>query len=166
MVYHKGIIIFDIEGSTPQLWIDCLKKKVGEPIDLADGSGVWMTKDDLQIPLVTIKTNYNFGSVTVTVYPNPKTSTPKIMIQVKMCMAFVAFILPLVIMDMKKSSPLSVSHDADNESVEEEENCANTDIITLNKLFKKIEMEVLNLRDDLIDEWTMLHEIMKILRRD
>ena len=69
-------------------------------------------------------------------------------------------------MDMKKSSPLSVSHDADNESVEEEENCANTDIITLNKLFKKIEMEVLNLRDDLIDEWTMLHEIMKILRRD
>ena len=87
------------------------------------------------------------------------------MIQVKMCMAFVAFILPLVIMDMKKSSPLSVSN-ADNESVEEEENCANTDIITLNKLFKKIEMEVLNLRDDLIDEWTMLHEIMKILRRD
>ena len=56
VVYHKEAIVFDIEGSTAQLWIDCLKKKVGETIDLADRSGIRMTKDDLQIPLVTTNT--------------------------------------------------------------------------------------------------------------
>ena len=111
-----------------------------------------MTKYDLQIPLVSTKaTNTNFGSVTVTVYPNPKTSNPKIMIQGKMHMAFVAFILPMVIKDMKKASPLSVSHDADNDSDEEEENCSNSDMETLNKSYKRIELEVLNLRDGLVD---------------
>ena len=105
VVYHKGSIVFDIDGTAAQLWIECLKKKVGEPIELADGSGFRMTKDDLQIPLVSTKsTDTNFGSVTVTVYPNPKTSNPKIMIQGKMYMAFVAFIMPMVIKDMKKVS--------------------------------------------------------------
>ena len=152
VVYHKGSIVFDIDGTAAQLWIECLKKKVGEPIELADGSGFRMTKDDLQIPLVSTKsTDTNFGSVTVTVYPNPKTSNPKIMIQGKMYMAFVAFIMPMVIKDMKKVSPLSVSNEADNCSDEEELNCTNSDIETLNKSFKRIELEVLNLRDDLVD---------------
>ena len=103
-------------------------------------------------PLVSTKsTDTNFGSVTVTVYPNPKTSNPKIMIQGKMFMAFVAFIMPMVIKDMKKVSPLSVSNEADNCSDEEELNCTNSDIETLNKSFKRIELEVLNLRDDLVD---------------
>ena len=43
----------------------------------------------------------------------------------------------LVIKDIKKSSPLSVSHDAENESDEEEEN---SDINTLNISFKRIEL--------------------------
>ena len=166
VVYHKGSIVFDIDGSAAQFWIDSLKKKLGETTELSDGSGVQMKKDDLEIPLVTNQKNTQtkFGSVTVTVYPNPKTSNPKIMIQGKMYMAFVAFILPMVIKDMNKASPLSVNNEtetATNNSDDEDENYSSNDIVTLNKSFKRIEIEVLNLRDDLIervDNTTRDHE--------
>ena len=166
VVYQKGSIVFDIDGSAAQFWFDSLKKKSGEPTELSDGSGVQMKKDDQEIPLVTTQkaTQTKFGSVTVTVYPNPKTSNPKIMIQGKMYMAFVAFILPMVIKDMNKASPLSVNNEtetATNNSDDEDENYSSNDIVTLNKSFKRIEIEVLNLRDDLIervDNTTRDHE--------
>lgn len=66
VTYHKGSIVFDIEGSTADLWIQCLKKKVGEPVELSDGSGCIMKKTDLQIPLINNKSNQNkFGSISV-----------------------------------------------------------------------------------------------------
>ena len=38
--YNKGNVVFDIDGSKADIWIDCLKNRVGPPVNLADGSGV------------------------------------------------------------------------------------------------------------------------------
>ena len=153
-IYHKGSIVFDIDGSSADLWIQCLKKKVGEPVDLADGTAVIMKKYDLLIPLIPNKSNKNyFGSIFVTVYPNPKTSNPKIMIQGKMYLAFVSFILPVVIKDIKKATMNPLSKDtASVNSDEEDEPCPSSDMETLNKSLKRMETEVLNMREDLIDK--------------
>ena len=98
--YNKGNVVFDIDGKKAQLWIDCLQKRVGPPVTLADGSGVKMKTDHFKIPLVTCKTKHEYGSLSVTVYPNPKTSHPKIMIQGQAYLAFVTLVLPEVVKDM------------------------------------------------------------------
>ena len=98
--YNKGNVVFDIDGNKAQLWIDCLQKRVGPPVPLADGSGVKMKTDHFKIPLVTCKTKHEYGSLSVTVYPQPKSSHPKIMIQGQAYLAFVTLVLPEVVKDM------------------------------------------------------------------
>ena len=82
MNYYKGIVVFDIDGSKAQLWIECLTKRVGPPVTLSDGSGFKMKMKQFKIPLVSCKTKQEYASLSVTVYPNPKTSHPKVMVQV------------------------------------------------------------------------------------
>ena len=103
--YNKGSVVFDIEGGKAQLWIDSLQKRVGPPMSLADGSGVRMKIDHFKIPLVTCKTKQEYGSLSITVYPNPKTSHPKIMVQGQAYLAFVSLVLPEVIKDMIAPRP-------------------------------------------------------------
>ena len=103
--YNKGSVVFDIEGGKAQLWIDSLQKRVGPPMSLADGSGVRMKIDHFKIPLVTCKTKQEYGSLSITVYPSPKTSHPKIMVQGQAYLAFVSLVLPEVIKDMIAPRP-------------------------------------------------------------
>ena len=81
--------------------IDCLKRRVGPPVTLADGSGVKMRQEQFRIPLVSCKTKQEYGSLSVIVYPSPKTSHPKIMVQSQAYLAFVTLVLPEVFKDME-----------------------------------------------------------------
>lgn len=68
--------------------------------------------------------------------PAQNTSNPKIMIQGKMYMAFVAFILPMDIKDIKKASILPLSNGTESlNSDDEDETYINTEIETLKKSF-------------------------------
>ena len=99
--YNKGNVVFDIDGSKSQIWIDCLKKRVSPPVELPDKSGFKMKMEHFKIPLVSCKTKHEYGSLSVTVYPNPKSSHPKIMVQGQAYLAFVTLVLPEVIKDME-----------------------------------------------------------------
>ena len=101
--YNKGSVVFDIDGSKADILIDCLINRVGPPEILSDGSGVNMKVEQFKIPLVSCKTKKMYGSLSVTVYPNPKTSHPKVMLQGQAYLAFVTLVLPEVFKVMCKS---------------------------------------------------------------
>ena len=98
--YNKGSVVFDIDGSKADILIECLIKRVGPPEILSDGSGVKMKVEQFKIPLVSCKTKQKYGSLSVTVYPNPKTSHPKVMLQGQAYLAFVTLVLPEVFKDL------------------------------------------------------------------
>ena len=47
--YNKGSVVFDIDGSKADILIDCLKKRVGPPETLSDGSGVKMKVEQFKM---------------------------------------------------------------------------------------------------------------------
>ena len=106
--YNQGSVVFEIKAAEASTWIECLRKKVSEPIQLSDGSGVIMKMDNFKIPAVSCHSKANYGSLSVTVYPNPKTTNPKIMVQGRMYLAFVTFIIPLVLQDLKASQSAAI----------------------------------------------------------
>ena len=70
-----------------------------------------------------------------------------------MYMAFVTFTLPTIIKAMRDASdsiPRAVRN-LDLSSDDEEDSCANGDLETVNNSLKRMEVEVLNMRDDLVD---------------
>ena len=104
--------MFDIDGSKAQLWIDCLKKKVGHPTDLDDGSGVFMKVDQFRIPLVSVVTKNDYDTLPECYcLPQPKSSHLKIMVQGQMYLAFVTLILPEVIKDMGATTNPEIEND-------------------------------------------------------
>ena len=164
VTYNQGSVVFEIKAADAALWIECFKKKIGEPTTLGDGSGVIMKMENFKIPAVSCHSKANYGSLAVTVYPSPKSSNPKVMVQGKMYLAFITFIIPLILQDMKAgqtpalSGPESVKTIAQitgSEVLEEEESeasgtCVNEDYEVINKAFKRMEKEIVSLRDDLV----------------
>ena len=159
--YHKGNVVFDIDGAKAQLWIECLKKRVGPPVDLADGSGVKMRIEQFKIPLVSWKTKQEYGSLSVTVYPNPKTSHPKIMVQGQAYLAFVTLVLPEVFKDMQTTRPAidntaaDPGTESDQDSDEEQDDQQDSGKLSLlstdcmQQAFQRLELEVVNIRTSL-----------------
>ena len=86
-----------------------------------------MKKNGFKVNCVSTASANNSGTLTVTVYPNPKSSHPKIMVQGKMYMAFVTFTLPTIIKAMRDASdsiPMAVSN-LDLSSDDKEDSCTN-----------------------------------------
>ena len=70
-----------------------------------------------------------------------------------MFMAFVTFTLPTILKDMRAATghvPLTASNLALN-SDEEDDSSTNSALETVSKALKRMEVEVLNMRDDLVD---------------
>ena len=69
-----------------------------------------MKTDEFKIPCVTHLTKKTYGSLSVTVWPNPSDGQPNICVQGKMYLAFISFVHPLVLKDMQTSilSPMLV----------------------------------------------------------
>ena len=166
--YNKGNVVFDIEGSKAQLWIDCLQRRLGPPQDLADGTGVRIRIDHFKIPLVTCKTKQEYGSLSITVYPSPKTSHPKIMVQGQAYLAFVTLVLPEVIKDMTTPRPaigsthvtpaLTSDVDSDTEQLQLPGPLASntpSDMLqgsnnnSMQQAFNRLELEIINIRTSL-----------------
>ena len=143
-------------GAKAQIWIDCLKKRVGNPVNLSDGSGVQMKMEQFKIPLVSCYTKKDYGSLSVTVYPSPKSSHPKIMVQGQMHMAFVSFILPDIIKDMQSGASLPISYVGPDSQVpdsDEEIDDGSHDSVAiyhLHQAFKRMEQEMLGIRTILV----------------
>ena len=160
--YYKGNVVFDIDGSKAQLWIECLTKRVGPPVPLSDGSGFKMKMEQFKIPLVSCKTKQEYGSLSVTVYPNPKTSHPKIMVQGQAYLAFVTLVLPEVFKDMHSPCPSigaaapGDKSDQDSDS-EHQVNTAGLDSTpqdmlathSMQQAFQRLEVEMVNIRNSL-----------------
>ena len=156
VTYHPGNIVFNIDGAKADLWIECLRRRVSDPVPLSDGSGVQMKRDDFKIALVTYTNKADFGSIMITVYPHPKNSSPKIMIQGKMYMAFVSFIIPLVLKDMQAAAKLTLTTDTLAADTDEDYDASddpieNKDLEILYEAFKRMEHEVITIRKDLVD---------------
>ena len=79
--YNKGNITFHIEPGSGQLWINSLAKKLSEPVPLSNGSGYQMKVEEFKIPSITYLTKRTYGSLSVTVWPNPSDGQPKVCVQ-------------------------------------------------------------------------------------
>ena len=154
--YNKGNIVFEINSTETDKWVECLTIRLGKPINHENDSLRYKI-EELRIPNIPAATKTNFGSITVTVWPNPKTTVPKVMVQGKCYLAFVTFIVPLILRDIKaagklplttansssKVLPLELAIDSDDEpEVDEKE-------ITFSKALGRLESEVLNMRNDM-----------------
>ena len=107
--YDDGSIVFPIEPEQVHHWVQCLDKKVREPVPLNnDSGGLIMKIKELKIPLVSCHNNTNYGSLAVTIWPNPANGQPKACVQGKMYLAFVSFVLPGVLKDMRSHSNLAL----------------------------------------------------------
>ena len=155
VTYNKGSVVFDIEGSKADIWIDCLKKRVGPAVELHDKSGFKMKQEQFKIPLVTCKTKQDYGSLSVTVYPNPKSSHPKILVQGQAYLAFVTLVLPEVFKDMNtprlalEGSNVS-DHDSDTEHHSDEQSLLNKVASkNMEQAFHRMELEMVQIRNSL-----------------
>lgn len=157
--YNKGSVVFDIDGSKADIWIDCLKKRVGPPETLSDGSGVKMKVEQFKIPLVSCKTKQMYGSLSVTVYPNPKTSHPKVMVQGQAYLAFVTLVLPEVFKDMASprlaiggASTAGNMSDIESDDEQQPDKQTQLDMVTHNSMeqaFHRMELEMVNIRESI-----------------
>ena len=113
-----------------------------------------MKIDEFKIPCVTYLTKKTYGSLSVTVWPNPSDGQPKICVQGKMYLAFISFVLPLVLKDMKTSKAITDASDNNENSdiLSNEETGESTDLGRLNGTLKRLEIEVLNISNIVVDK--------------
>ena len=146
--------MFDIKTEMADTWVECLTRRLGKPLQLENGKSLQFKMEDFKIPRLTTSTKTNYGSVTITVWPNPKTTHPKIMVQGKCHMAFLTFIAPLILQDIKKVGKLSITgHAAPLELTEssDEEEPSSQEHLSFSKALGRLEKEVLNLREDMAE---------------
>ena len=114
--------------------------------------------DDFKVPRQSTSIKTNYGSITVTVWPKPKTTHPKIMVQGKCYLAFVTFVVPLILKELKAATnlPLMTSsthqdQDSENESDQEKSSLSST-----SEALGRLEKEVLIMRNDLAKRFDSL----------
>ena len=148
--YNKGNITFHIEPGSGQLWINSLAKKVSEPVPLSNGSGVQMKIDEFKIPSVTYLTKKTYGSLSVTVWPNPSDGQPKVCVQGSMYLAFISFVLPLVLKDMESNKVGAIADRSDSHDITT--NNENSDSDNIHDTIRRLEKEVVNISDNVISK--------------
>ena len=153
--YNIGNIVFGIDPGEADLWVACLTKRLGKPLPLENGNALQFRMEDFRIPRQSTTSKTNYGNVTVTVWPKPKTTYPKAMVQGKCHIAFVTFTLPLIIKDIKAASKLTQQVGALELAVDtdEEDDCEanHEDSAVSNKALGRLEMEIVKMRDDMAD---------------
>ena len=153
--YNNGNIVFGIDPGEAELWVTCLTKRLGKPLPLENGNALQFKMEDFRIPRLSTSSKTNFGNVTVTVWPRPKTTYPKAMVQGKCHIAFVTFTLPLVIKDIKAATKLPQQVGALElavDSGDEDDSEANhEDTVVSNKALGRLEKEIVKMRDDMAD---------------
>ena len=151
--YNTGNIVCDILAAEAASWVECLTKRLGKPLPLETGKSLQFKMEDFKIPRMSSTTKTNYGSVTITIWPNPKTTNPKIMVQGKCHLAFFTFIVPSMLKDIKAASKLTITgntapHDIVESSDEESDN---KETQSVSMALVRLEKEVLNLRDDMAE---------------
>ena len=153
--YNTGNIVFEIEATDSSLWVECLTKRLGKPLPL-DNDSFQFKIEEFKLPRMNANTKTNYGSVTVTIWPKPKTTHPKVMVQGKCHLAFVTFVVPLILKDIKAvrklptltaSANLELAESSDDEAHEP----AKKDTEVVSKALGRLEKEVVNMRDDMAE---------------
>ena len=152
--YNNGNVVFGIDPKESSLWVQCLTKRLGKPFPLEQRNSLQFKMEDFRLPRQSTSTKSNYGTVTVTIWPNPKTTTPKAMVQGRCYMAFITFILPLIIKDIKNVSKQPITEGAlELENDEEGEHEGDKGDITTDtatsKALGRLEKELLVMRDDM-----------------
>ena len=73
--YNNGNIVFGIDPKETSLWVKCLTKRLGKPLPLEQGNSLQFKMEDFRLPRQSTSTKSNYGTVTLTIWPNPKTTT-------------------------------------------------------------------------------------------
>ena len=126
-----------------------LIKLNSEPALLSNGSGYQIKVDEFKIPSVTYLTKKTYGSLSVTVWPEPSDGQAKVCVQGTMYLAFISFVLPLVLKDMETTkAALGVSNNSEvNTDVESFNNEEGTETEKLYNTIRRLEKEVINISD-------------------
>ena len=145
--------MFDIKAAEATSWVDCLTKRLGKPLPLETGKSLQFKMEDFKIPRMASTTKTNYGSVTITIWPNPKTTNPKIMVQGKCHLAFFTFIVPSMLKEIKSATKLTITGTTvpQNVSDSSDDESDNKDSQSVSMALDRLEKEVLNLRDDMAE---------------
>ena len=156
--YNVGSVVFEIKPPEADLWVICFTKRFGDPSTHENESLVFKP-GEFRLPNMNSSIKTNYGSITITVWPKPKTTTPKIMIQGKNHLAFVTFAIPLVLRDMNSvrnvpslAAPAMtptdscLAEDSDDESGQKVQISNDS----FNQALGRLEQEVLGMRNDLV----------------
>ena len=151
--YNTGNIVFEIKAAEAATWVDCLTNRLGKPLPLETGGSLQFKMEDFKIPRMSTTTRTNYGSVTITIWPHPKTTSPKIMVQGKCHLAFFTFIVPSILKEIKAAKKLTITGKAKPPEIldSSDEESENKDSQSVSMALVRLEKEVLNLRNDMAE---------------
>ena len=158
--YNSGGLVFHIVEKTRNVWMKALDKKIGSLKTLPNGvqfkQDSWIMKGDQP---------QSFGSISITIYTmDEKTRTSKVQLQGKSYLAYMTFVIPLVLREIrhgeekrvtsKKEAALEfddVEHAEKKKPVENEENgeASMEENGMLVEGIHRLETHMVSLRDDL-----------------
>ena len=161
VVYNHQSITFNLEDDLVDAWIAALTSRYGPSTPLADKKGIKFKTSQLKIPKLT---HGNHGSLTASVWEKPNDGRSKILLQGKSFMAFLSFVVPEILKELKttgeqpkaltESAPsfinLPVANDDKKEPSDVLVSDEGSDLQILVTSFKKLEFEINKLRVDLV----------------
>ena len=149
--YNKGNLTFHIKPGSGQLWINSLAKKLSEPVPLPNGTGFQMKVDELKIPSIGYLTRKTYGSLSVTVWPSPSDGQPKVCVQGTMYLAFISFVLLIVLKDMETTQVAAIC-DKSSSIPDQTSSDAHTDTEGIYDTIRRLEKEVVSISDSVVNK--------------
>ena len=120
--YNTNNVVIHLDDELCTSWMEALSRRFGASIPLEDQVGVQFKTSHLKIP----KSTDSFASFSASVWPKPKNGAPKTLLQGKLCMTLVTFILPEILKEIEskndnqklaKESPLAVYDTVTNQII-------------------------------------------------
>ena len=113
--YNDGSVVFNVEKEHVSKWMSEFKDYFDSKRKLnTTGESILFKNDSWVLP--EKKGEEMIGTLTVTLWPNPNTN-PKVMVQGKMYMAFVAMVLPTIAMSVLNQVPTLITDKSEGKTV-------------------------------------------------
>ena len=157
--YNKESVVFDIKKDETQAWIETMEnvlKTRGTKTEAKaqTSAQVVIRCEAWSIPWVSSQTKTSYGSITITVYPEPKHGQPRVMVQGRFYMAFVTLMLPSLAKSLhKQQDPQPALEDQiEKEAAEEEKQTekASEEEESLRSSVRRLEGEVVVMKEELV----------------
>ena len=110
-----------------------------------------MKVDEFKIPSISYLTRKTYGSLSVTVWPSPSDGQPKVCVQGTMYLAFISFVLLIVLKDMETTQVAAIS-DKSSSIPDQTSSDVHTDTEGIYDTIRRLEKEVVSISDSVVSK--------------